>query len=495
LLDVAALLGALGAVLVLLAPRRALLVGGFVALAAAELLLARHGGLSLSGKTIGAGVVALGVLAVAAALLRRARWLVLPLLLVTAPFRLPLDFGREHRFYVAIAHGGQLGRLLPLYAVLGVAALALIWDAVAGLELPQLPRTIAYPAAAFLAFASLSVLWTSDPGSGRNLLEFFLLPFAVLVAVGGRAPFPKRMPRLLATLAIALASLFAVVGLVEAATHRLIFYSHNLAVSNTYTTFFRVTSLFRDPSLYGRHLVLGLAVLVVCLWLRRIDVVLAAVLIALLWGGLYFSYSQSSYAALFVVVLGVTIVAAERRVRWIAIGTAVVVALAGAGIAASKVAHTSVRKATSDRSRRVELTAKVWVHHPLAGVGLGGQPRESQKLAENFAPLQSFVSHTTPLTVAAELGAIGFLLYLGLLVGGGWTLELVRRRHQALGLSLAAVFLALFVHSLAYSGFFEDPITWLVLAVASAFLAQPWPAAEPAAAPAHEPLREAVPAP
>ena len=48
--------------------------------------------------------------------------------------------------------------------------------------------------------------------------------------------------------------------------------------------------------------------------------------------------------------------------------------------------------------------------------------------------------------------------------------DAVRRRHQALGLSLAAVFLALFVHSLAYSGFFEDPITWFVLAVAAAFL-------------------------
>jgi Kef-type K+ transport system membrane component KefB len=135
------------------------------------------------------------------------------------------------------------------------------------------------------------------------------------------------------------------------------------------------------------------------------------------------------------------------------------------------------------------------VHHPLAGVGLGGQPSESQKLADRFAPLQNFVSHTTPLTVAAELGAIGFILYLGLLAGGAWTLELVRRRHQALGLSLAAVFAGLFVHSLAYSGFFEDPITWLVLAVASAFLAQPSPAPQEAAPPAHEPLREPVPAP
>jgi O-antigen ligase/polysaccharide polymerase Wzy-like membrane protein len=457
---------------VLVARRRELMLGGFATLGVAELLLAREGGLSVSAGLVVAGIAALLVFTAAAGLLRRARWLVLPLLLVAAPFRLPLDFGREHRFYVAIAHGGQLGRLLPLYAVLAVTVLALIWDTLRGEEITRIPQEIALPASAFIAFASVSLLWSSDQGAGRSLLEFFLLPFAALVAVGARAPFPDRLPRVLAVVAIVLPSIFAVVGIVEAATHRLIFYSHNLDVSNTYTSFFRVTSLFRDPSLYGRHVVLGLAVLVVCLWLRKIPLVPAAALIALLWVGLYFSYSQSSLAALFAVVLGITIVAADPRVRWVAIVAAVMVALIGAGIAASKVADSSVRKATSGRSRRIELTAKVWLHHPIAGVGLGGQPRESQKLADRVGPQQNFVSHTTPLTVAAELGLVGVLLYVALLAGAARAFEAAGRRHQALGLTLAAAFLALFVHSVAYSGFFEDPITWLILATAAAFLAR-----------------------
>ena len=37
-------------------------------------------------------------------------------------------------------------------------------------------------------------------------------------------------------------------------------------------------------------------------------------------------------------------------------------------------------------------------------------------------------------------------------------------------MTLAAALIALFVHALAYSGFFEDPLTWFVLAVASSFL-------------------------
>jgi O-antigen ligase/polysaccharide polymerase Wzy-like membrane protein len=468
--DLAAILGAVGAAAILTAGRRVTLLGGLALVAAAEVALARAGGLHLSAKLVGAAVVGIVILAGLAALLLRSFWLVTPLVLLAAPFRLPLDFGSSHRLYVAVAHGGQLGRLLPLYLVLAVAALATAWRAVRGVPLRPIRRDIAWPAAVFLAFASLSLTWTGDVGSARNLLEYFLLPFAVLVVVVAHAPFPPRMPRILGTISIGLAVLFAVVGLVEAATHRLIFYAHNLQVSNTYTSFFRVTSLFRDPSLYGRHLVLGLAIVIVCLWLRKLDVIPVAVLVAVLFAGLYFSYSQSSYAALFVVVLAITLVAGDRRARRVALVAAVAVLLVGTGIAAAKVAHSSVRKATSDRSRRIELTARVFAHHPLAGAGLGSQPRASQKLATRFGPLQNFVSHTTPLTVAAELGIVGLLAYVAVLAGAAHAIDDVRRRQQALGLSLAAVFLALFVHSLAYSGFFEDPITWLVLGIAAAFV-------------------------
>jgi hypothetical protein len=490
--DVAAVLGALGAIGVLVSGRRLALLVGLVLLAVAEVLLAHAGGLHLSPKVIAAGIVGLFVLTLLAALLLRARSIVIPLVAIAAPFRLPLDFGRSHKYFVAIAHGGQLGRYLPLYLVLAVATLALVLDCLRARPLATLRREIAYPAAAFLAFSSLSLMWTIDSGSARNLLEYFLLPFAVLVAVVGHAPIPSNLPRVLAIVAIALASLFSIVGIVEAATHRLIFYSHNLEVSNTYTTFFRVTSLFRDPSLYGRHVVLGMVVVVVCMWLRKLDLVPAAALLALMFAGLYFSYSQSSYASLFVVVLAITLVAADPRIRRLALAAAVVVVFAAIGIAAAKVVHSSVRKATSDRSRRITLTAKVFEHHPLAGVGLGGQPRASQRLATHYGPLQNFVSHTTPLTVAAELGIVGLLLYAAVLAGTAGALDAVRRRHQALGLSLAAVFLALFVHSLAYSGFFEDPITWLVLGIAGAYLAVPVRRIEPVAR-VTEP-REAVPA-
>jgi hypothetical protein len=53
-------------------------------------------------------------------------------------------------------------------------------------------------------------------------------------------------------------------------------------------------------------------------------------------------------------------------------------------------------------------------------------------------------------------------------------LEAVRRR-RAIGLTLASAFLALFVHSLVYSGFFETPAMWGILALAGVVVAPPAP--------------------
>jgi hypothetical protein len=484
----AAVLGALGAVLVLIPRHRLAVLGGFALLVAAEagLAIAGSGGVHLGrlGSPAKLALVILGLLvlaAIAALFVRRPAW-VTPALLAAAPFRLPLDVNTHHRFFFAVAPEGELGRLLPLYFVLTAAAGALAYRLVRGEEPRGLPRELAVPAGGFLALASLSLLWTEDLSKGRGLLAFFLLPFAALVAVVARAHFARWLPRVLAIIAIALASLFAIVGLVEEATHHVFFFASNLEVANSYASFFRVTSLFRDPSLYGRHLVLGIAVLLVILWLRKIALPLAAALIALLWAGLFFSYSQSSMAALFLVTLAITAVAGDRGARRIVIVAAVAVALAGAGLVTAAAVHHSARRATSDRSRRIEQTARVYADHPFAGVGLGAQPKATQKQAKRYAPETRFVSHTTPLTVAAELGTIGLLAYLALLAGAVKMVEAVRRRDKALGLTLGAALLALFVHSLFYSGFFEDPITWFVLGLGASYLAtQPAEAAESAA--------------
>jgi O-antigen ligase/polysaccharide polymerase Wzy-like membrane protein len=476
--QVAALAGGFGAAGVLLARERAVLLGGLLLLGLAEagLELASADLGSVDGLVSPAGAVlsvaGVALLWAAAAVLVRRPALVPLAVLAAAPFRLPLQFDASGGFPVSVATDGRLGRLLPLYFVLAAALLALAYRVARGERPRNLARPIALPAAGFLAFACLSLLWADPVKPGADLLAFFLLPFAGLLAVVGRSPFPASLPRQLGRLAVGLAALFAVVGLYQAATHHLFFFAPNLETSNANTDFFRVTSLFVDPSLYGRHVVLGLSVLLVALALGRIGSLAGAALVALLWAGLLFSYSQSSMAALVVVTLALVALTGGRVTRRAVASAAAVLAVAAVALIAVAAVDDSLRRETSDRSDRVAKTAKVIAHHPLAGVGIGDQPRASRRLAHSDKPTADFVSHTTPLTVAAELGAVGLALYLLLLAGGVRTIDLVRRDDAALGLTLGAALLALFVHSLFYSGFFEDPLTWLVLGLACAFVAE-----------------------
>jgi O-Antigen ligase len=476
--QLAAVGGALGSALLLLSRGRTGVLAGLLLLTAAEGGMA----LSVSNSTLNsldssagaaAAVVGLGVLCAAAAVLARRPGLVPVAVLAAAPLRPPIDFNSSHRFLISIAQDGRLGRLLFLYFVLAASGLALGWRALRGEEMPALPRVIARPAAAFFALAFLSLLWADSVKTGVDLLAYFTLPFALLLAVVARATFPAWLPRALGTVAVALACLFAAVGLWQAATHELFFYAPNLEVSNANTSYFRVTSLFGDPSLYGRHLVLGLGVMLALLATRRTKPWPAFALIALMWLGLLFSYSQSSMVALVVVTLAIAVATGDARMRRAA-GVAAAIAVVGAAgyVGAKVVAGGSLNQLTSDRTHRVEDAARVIRHHPLIGVGIGNQARVSRRLAGSKRPAANFVSHTTPLTVTAELGLVGLALYAWLLLGGVRLIAEVHRRDEALGLALGAAFLALFVHALFYSGFLEDPITWVVLGVGAGFLAR-----------------------
>jgi O-antigen ligase len=479
LAQLAAVCGAAGSVLALAARRPAALVAGLIALAAAEVgLAASLGGAALdklgSGAGIAAAAMGLVLVAGAAAVLARRPAIVPVAVLVAAPFRPPLAFDSSNRFFVSIAEDGRLGRLLPLYFVLAAAMAALAWRTLRGRRVAGLPREVAWPAAAFFAFAFLSLLWADDLEAGANLLAFFTLPFAALLATVARADYPEWSPRVLAIAGIALATGFALVGIWQAISHDLFFYAPNLAVSNANTDFFRVTSLFGDPSLYGRHVVLGAGLVLALLAGGRGRPWPLIAALAVMWAGLLFSYSQSSMAALLLVTLGLALATGDRRVRrWVA-GVAVagaVVALAFAGV--KVIEGESVNRVTSDRTERVSDAVRVIEDQPLHGVGIGGQPRASRRLAGGERPTANYVSHTTPLTVAAELGAVGLALYVWLLAGGVRAIWSVWRLDETLGLALGATFLALFVHALFYSGFLEDPLTWLVLGVAAGWLARP----------------------
>jgi O-antigen ligase len=460
--DVAALAGGLGAALVALAATRVWLLAGLAVLTGAEialglLLLSPTEEDALTAHPI-ALVFAAAVVAGLAAVFVKRPGAAPVALLVAAPFRIPLDVG-----------GDRLYLLFPLYAVLVAAGAALCYRAVRGDDLPRPPLLLAGPAAALVALASLSMLWADDSRTASTDLVFFYLPFMALFGIVARTTLTSWTRRGLGWALLALATVFSLVGLSQLYTHDL-YFAPDVEVSNAYTTFTRVTSLFHDPSIYGRHLAVAIAVTIVLLWFRRISLAVAIPLIAVIWAGLFVSYSQSSMFALFVTVLVVSLLAADPRSRRILVAAAVVAAVATTVLVVILAWDQSARRFSSGRSDIVANTAEVIADHPILGVGIGGEARATRAIGLESGRSKA-PSHTTPLTVAAELGILGILAYL--LFMGSALLGLVRlnAHDRPLAFALGATLLVLFVHSLFYSGFFEDPLMWGSVALAAAALA------------------------
>src|SRR4051794_5461044 len=154
--QLAAVGGALGAVLVLVARGRGArfaLIVGLLALAVSEVTLAFALGGGIVDRLSGATGVAALVLGIAGGIVTAAAFVRWPggvplAVLVTAPLRPPLSFNSSSTFLVDIARDGRLGRLLPLYFVLAAAATALGWRTLRGADgeaLRALPREIAFP--------------------------------------------------------------------------------------------------------------------------------------------------------------------------------------------------------------------------------------------------------------------------------------------------------------------------------------------------------------
>jgi putative inorganic carbon (hco3(-)) transporter len=134
--------------------------------------------------------------------------------------------------------------------------------------------------------------------------------------------------------------------------------------------------------------------------------------------------------------------------------------------------------ATSGRADLVSGGARMFADRPVWGYGSGGFEETYRERERIRSERVAAVSHTIPVTVAAEQGVIGLAGYLLLLVAalalvlGGGLREAARARPPPAAslarVAVAAMFAALVVHTLVYASFLEDPATWVLLAVAAA---------------------------
>src|SRR5204863_176013 len=212
------------------------------------------------------------------------------------------------------------------------AAVLLGWQLVRDAPRSRELRLVAWPLAAYLVWVGVSLAWSKDVHEGAVELLAFYVPFTILALALARLPWSSLSLRVLYAEVAVMGLVFAVVGFYQYEP-RDIFQNPKVITGNAYAPFFRVNSVFWDPSVYGRFLVVAMvpSIVLVALTRARLPFALtAAAAIVVTWLGLLISYSQSSFAALLVVV----IVVAAIAWRWRALIAAVASLVAGLGVAA-----------------------------------------------------------------------------------------------------------------------------------------------------------------
>jgi hypothetical protein len=454
--------GGLSLALLLVAPRRELRLGGLagwaVGCALLAMYLAPHGHHRVLAAAAVVGLVCAGVGAWAVV---RIPWLLAVATLACVPARIPVHVGST-----------QANLLLPLYAVVVVAALALAWELYGDDDRDRELGPLAWPLAAFIAWEGVSLIWTQDVRQGAIELLFFVLPFGLLAVALARLVWSRAWVTTIYVQLALMALIFGVIGIVQYET-RQIFWNPKVRVDNAYAPngwFYRVNSVFYDPSIYGRFLVIGiLASLVVVLRKRRDPLwQLAALLtIGITWTGLLPSFSQSSLLSLIAAVMVAAVFAWRRKSLFLI--AACIGVLVGATIASPAVRHkASLKHLTSGRSTLVSKGIKVAEHHPVAGVGVGGFKHAYAEVAHlRGKEPKAAASHTTPVTVAAETGIVGLALFAWLVLVALLTAfrRLGRGFDGTARLAFGLALVAILVHGLFYNALFEDPTFWGLLAL------------------------------
>ena len=397
------------------------------------------------------------------------------------PLRVPVQVGGETNYL-----------LVPLYGVIAGGWLRAVWLLRSGraeeLQQQGSPSAKETPAVRWLCVAlavslvvyAIGVAWSDDPTNGLRNVAFFLAPFAALMALLRDLRWHRFLvfQVLAATVLVALA--FAALAIWQYGSRELLL-NKDLKDANQLHLYFRVNSLFRDPNVLGRYLALAIVATGAWIaWRRPPRQALAgAVVGAVLLAGLAFTFSQTSFAAL---VAGLaTLIWFRLGTRGLVAAVAMVAVAAGLFMAAGGTPESTLEnkrdkerqdlaEVSSGRTDLVSGGIDLFERRPLQGWGSGSFAASFNKEIEKATRP---ISHTDPVTVAAEQGLLGVIPYVAAVllaiacIARPWPAESAARA------GVAACFAALFVHSLGYAGFMIDPAMWALLGLGLALREPP----------------------
>ncbi len=420
---------------------------------------------------VAAGAAALGVLVLGTAC--ALRWpIVVPVAGLVFALRMPLANPIRPIHY-----------LVPLYLVLLSGLAALVVESVRRRAVPPGLGPIGWLLAAHLVLAAASLQWTGDLTRGSFEIVATYAPLGLLAGFVARMQGARRFLVAVPSVQIVVATVMGVVAVIEHVRRHNYVTNDKVDVTYAYSGLFRANSLLYDPSMFGRVEVLALVTIVslAVAGRARVSTLVALLTAPVMFAGIVFSVSQTSFAAL---AGGLAMIAAILWRRRVAIALGVGVLLVAAGVLLTqpqvgKAIARSLDKATSSRLGLAERGTSTFAHHALVGVGLGGFGVATGSTASERARI---APHNVVVDVASELGVGGLVLFLATLAVIAWHIR--RIVDPVLRMILAASLTALVVHGLAYDQFFADPTWWAIAAIAGTATLVPRPAASVEVVPA-----------
>ena len=469
--------GGTGAALVLARPAHRYAAMGVGLAAAAALLLGEVWGEERFDQlTSSPGALALGLilggtaLGATAATFQRVPAAFAIATFAVLPLRLPIQIGGETNFL-----------LIPLYGVIAGGFLRGAWLCVARREdelrtasapqagEPPAVRWLSIALAASLVVYAIGVAWSDNPDNAVRTVAFFLAPFASMLALLRDVRWHRKLVGQVLLASVVVAVGFALLALWQYVTRDLLL-NKDLKDANELHLYFRVNSLFRDPNVLGRYL--ALATIGVAAWIAwqrpRREAAVGVVAAAIMLAALALTYSQTSFAAL-AIGLGLLV--------WFRFGLRGLTLAAGLGAAAACFVlvvggppadesvdkdRTDLAEASSGRTNLISGGIDLFQDAPIAGQGSGSFATSYRREIDK---VRRPVSHTEPITVAAEQGIIGLIPYVAVVVLAGLIFFRPWPSRNNARAGVAAAFVALLVHSLGYAGFAIDPAVWALLAL------------------------------
>ncbi|TGE33826.1 O-antigen ligase family protein [Desulfosporosinus sp. Sb-LF] len=243
----------------------------------------------------------------------------------------------------------------------------------------------------------------------------------------------------------------------------------------------RVNATFMDPNIFARYLdvsILGTLVLLLRReWYLRIGIALSLIIQVVALG---VTFSRTGWIILLLGLIILAIGAAEHgRTRWSMLGIGTLGLAVLIIIPSIRARFETLFTGIGALGQRQHLLKGGWamfIEHPLTGVGLGNFQWALENPYHYLVPWSDAVtrSHTSLVTVAAEMGILGVIgMASFLLLLTGMNLRVTNQMNAFAQVVLISVFVV-WLSSQGEGRFFEDPMVWAFWGLSLAIQWKPW---------------------